>query len=519
MTHTTISILLTSDVHGNIFPINYGNNHPSQVGLGKIASIIRKERQSNEHTIVIDNGDLIQGTPLTYHYVNFLSDKINPMIKVLNYLQYDAAVLGNHEFNYGLSVLKKAVKESTFPWLCSNILDEQTKEPFLGKPYIMKTIGNYKIAILGITTHYIPNWENPSHIASLEFEDALSSAKKWVNKIKDEEQPNVIILSYHGGFERDIITGEPTEDLTSENQGFSICQEIDNIDVLLTGHQHRTLTGNINGTEIIQASNNGQLVGKITVVLNDKGEIVEKTSTLIQVEEEEADPHVLDLVQEYEISTQKWLDTPIGYIDGEMKVIDPLATRLCDNPLIEFINKVQMDAANVRIANTALFNNETPGFNQNVTMRDIVSNYIYPNTLKVLLLDGKDIKAALEQSAKYFEVNETGDPVVNPNFTYPKPQHYNYDMWEGIDYIIDISQPVGQRVVKLEYEGSAIQEEQCFEVVMNNYRAGGGGNYLMFKNKQVIREIQFDMSELIANYIMERKTISATCDHNWKVIW
>ncbi|MFT8323254.1 MAG: bifunctional UDP-sugar hydrolase/5'-nucleotidase [Bacillus sp. (in: firmicutes)] len=519
MTNTNITILLTSDVHGNIYPINYGTNEQANVGLAKVATIIDRERKKNEHTIVLDNGDLIQGTPLTYHYVNFLAEKKNPMIACLNGLKYDAAVIGNHEFNYGIDTLKKAVHESDFPWLCANIVDSRTKEPFLGKPYIIKNVGSFKLAILGITTHYIPNWENPNHIKNLEFKDALSSAKEWIAKIKAEEEPDVMIMSYHGGFERDILSGEPTEVLTGENQGYRMCKEIDDLDVLLTGHQHRSLTGSLYGTELIQASNNGQMVGKISINLNQMGEIVGKSSELISVVDVCAKEEIIDQVKEYEESTQNWLDTPIGFIDGNMIVADPLASRLEDNSLIEFINKVQMAAAEVQIANTALFNNESPGFKPNVTMRDIVSNYIYPNTLKVLALTGEDIKAALEQSAKYFMLNEEGEPAVSSDFIHPKPQHYNYDMWEGIEYILDISKPAGNRVVKLSFEGKPLEENKEYEVVMNNYRAGGGGDYLMFQNKPVVREIQFDMAELIANYIMERKTVTATCNHNWKVIW
>lgn len=519
MTDTNVTILFTSDVHGNIYPLLYGNNQPANVGLGKVAAILAEERAKNEHTIVIDNGDLIQGTPLTYHYVHALADKKNPMIQILNKLQYDGAVIGNHEFNYGLDILRKAASESEFPWLCANIIDETANQPFLGKPYIIKNAGNIKIAILGITTHYIPNWENPSNISGLRFHDALEEAKYWVEKIKAEEQPNCIVVSYHGGFEKDIDTGEPTEALTGENQGFSMCEQIQHLDVLITGHQHRTLTGNINGIEVIQASNNGQLVGKITLTFTENGKLAAKKSELLSTEGVDADPDILALATSYEQSTQQWLDTPIGFIDGDMTVCDPMETRLSDSPLIEFINKVQMEAAGVKIANTALFNNDSPGFKPNVTMRDIVSNYIYPNTLKVLAISGEDIKDALEQSAKYFEVDENGNPAVNKTYLYPKPQHYNYDMWEGIEYILDISKPVGQRVTKLQYAGKDIKKDEQFEVVMNNYRAGGGGNYFMYQNKPVLREVQFDMSELIADYITERKTVKATCDHNWKVVW
>ena len=514
-----ITILQTSDIHGSIYPLNYGNNEKADVGLGKIATKIKQERALDEQLILVDNGDLIQGTPLTYFYVQFLKDKNNPMISLLNHLSYDAAVIGNHEFNYGLDVLDRAVHESNFPWLSANIIAANTGNPYFGNPYIIKMINSVKIAILGVTTHYIPNWESEQNIAGLNFKDCLQETKKWVAYIREKERPDVVIVSYHGGFERDLETGEPTENLTGENQGYAICHEVEGIDVLLTGHQHRSLTGNINGVEIVQPSNNGQMMGKVTLTLNEQNEIINKTSELLRMEEVEADQEILKLTSDLETQTQKWLDQPIGKIEGDMLITDSLSVRTCEHPAIEFINKVQMQAAGVDISNTSLFNNLSPGFRTNVTMRDIISNYMFPNTLKVLCLNGQDIKDALEQSASYFMLNETGELEVNPAFIHPKPQHYNYDMWEGIEYILDIRNPIGKRVTTLTYKGDPIHLDGKYHVVMNNYRAGGGGNYTMFKDKPVIKDIPMDMTEILTTYILDRQTVKATVNHNWKVIW
>ncbi|KAB2333280.1 bifunctional metallophosphatase/5'-nucleotidase [Cytobacillus depressus] len=514
-----ITILCTSDIHGTIYPIHYANNEPVEWGFSKIATKIKMEKDRDPHLLLIDNGDLIQGSPLTYHYAQFLREQEQPMVRLLNQLAYDAAVIGNHEFNYGLEFLEQAINESKFPWLSANLLDSISGSPYFGKPYIIKEVKTVKIAILGITTHYIPNWEKAEHIQGIEFSDALQETKKWVSYIKENEKPDVLIVSYHGGFERDLGTGEPTEVLSGENQGFAICQEIEGIDVLLTGHQHRMLTGMINGVEIIQPSFKGQAVGKVTLTLNKEKEIVAKNSDLLLVDDVEADREVLQLAALYEEKTQKWLDTPIGILDHDMLITDPLQVRIQDHPLIEFINYVQMDVAGVEISNTALFDNSSPGFPKNVTMRDIVANYIYPNTLTVLRLTGHDIKAALEQSASYFTIDQAGEIAVNPSFIEPKPQHYNYDMWEGIEYILDISKPIGQRVTKLHFKGEPLHLDSTFDVVMNNYRATGGGNYMMFKDKPVVKEIPMDMSELIANYIRKRKYIQASLNQNWKVIW
>ena len=518
-----LTILETSDVHGSVMPINYGNNDNANVGLAKVSTLVKLERKSNKHTMLIDNGDVIQGTPLTYHYAKTSTSKINPMIKVMNELNYDAAIIGNHEFNYGKQLLDDAVNQSDFPWLSSNIINNKTGEPYFGKPYLVKEYEGVKVALLGVTTHYIPNWENPTHIEELSFDDALQTTKDWVEKIQLEEKPDLIMVSYHGGFEYDLSTGEPTEVLTGENQAYEMCRQIKGIDVILTGHQHRTIAQTtVNDVLVVQPGVNGQYLGKVSITFekeDGKWNIVTKKAELLSVEGIEEDEMVVQSIKEYEDATQKWLDQPMGKITGDMLVDDPMKIRTEDNPLIEFINKVQMDVSETTISNTALFHNGSPGFPQHVTMRDIVSNYIYPNTLKVIEVSGQDIKDALERCASYFLVESNGELTVNPDFTTPKPQHYNYDMWEGINYILDIRKPIGNRVVLLEKDGSSLEMNKNYHVVMNNYRAGGGGDYHMYKGKKVIKDITLDMSELIANYITKHKVIDAATNNNWRVIW
>lgn len=519
----TLNILLTSDVHGTVYPIHYQDNSKAEIGLAKISTLIKKERSQNANVLLIDNGDFIQGTPFTYHYATYEKDMENPMSLLANYLEYDIVIIGNHEFNYGMDILNNAVATANSPYLSANILDKNRKEPYFGKPYIIKHIeSNIKIAILGVTTHYIPHWEQAHHIKDLQFEDAFETTKKWVSYIRKHEKPDLLVVAYHGGFERDLQTGVPTEVLTGENQGYAMCHEIEGIDILLTGHQHREIAHTvINGVTILQTGCNGHSVGKVTVTFEkaeQKWVKKESYSELLPVQGIAADQDVLSLVANYEEKTQNWLDKPIGIIYGDMQISDAMQTRLQAHPFIEFINKIQMDIANVSISCTSLFHNTSPGFPKHVTMRDIVSNYIYPNTLKVIRITGADIKDALELSASYFTLKADGTIIVNPTYIEPKPQHYNYDMWEGISYVLNISKPIGERVESLQYKGAPLNMNEEYDVVMNNYRASGGGNFFMFQNKLVVKDIPTDMSELIANYILKHKRIEATKNENWKVI-
>ena len=319
------------------------------------------------------------------------------------------------------------------------------------------------------------------------------------------------------------MSGEPAEPLTGENQGFRMCEEIQGIDVLLTGHQHRRLAAKVNGVTVVQPGFNGQAMAKVSVSFRyDQGEWVvsDKEAEIIEIDDGiKTDDAILEAANEYENETQKWLDQTIGEVVGNMTIRSPMEVRMADHPLIEFINKVQMEAAGVDISATALFHNGSPGFPNKVTMRDIISNYVYPNTLSVIRISGQDIKDALEKCASYFLLDKNRQVRVDPSFEKPKSQHYNYDMWEGIEYVLDISKPLGNRVVKLDYKGEQLDLTEEYDVVMNNYRAGGGGNFEMFSGKPVIREIQTDMTELLAVFFQNHRPIHTSCNKNWRIIY
>lgn len=525
MEESRCEILVTSDVHGHIYPTDYRTHEELPLGLAKLAAMIRRERERTPDLLLVDNGDVIQGTPLCSFYVKKQrQEEMHPAVAVMNELGYDAAIPGNHEFNYGPRMLRRVMEDSRFPWMSAGIVDAEQGQPAFGQPYLVKTTeAGVKIAVLGVTTHYIPHWENPRHIEGWEFRDALETVKTWVPRIREQERPDLMVVAYHGGFERDLLTGEPAERLTGENQGYAMCLEVPGIDVLVTGHQHRLIAAEVGGVTVIQPGSGGQALGKISVrfqkSIDGAWTIQEKKAELLTPDETiPADGRVMDLVRGLEEETQTWLDQPIGEVSGDMEIRSSFACRLADHPFMEFVNKVQMEAAGVRVSNAALLSNASKGFRGSITMRDVLTNFMYPNTLAVLRLKGEDIREALEQTGNYFIVEEGGEIAVNPAYVEPKAQHYNYDMWEGIEYVLDVSRPPGRRVALLTYGGEPLRADAEVDVVMNNYRAGGGGDYDMYRGKPVVKEIQIDMAELVAEYIRERGTITATCNHNWQVV-
>ncbi|SHN58624.1 5'-nucleotidase C-terminal domain-containing protein [Fervidobacterium gondwanense] len=512
-----IVILQTSDLHGYIYPVDYATNKPANWGLAKVASVIKEQREKygEENIIVIDTGDLIQGSPMAYYHARFENEPVNPMVLSMNHLKFNASVLGNHEFNYGLDVLNKAISEADFPFLSANIVDEQDTPYFM--PYHLVEIGDVKVLILGLTTKYIPNWEDPRNIKGLKFLDPVQVAKEYVEAFKD--LVDVVVIAYHGGLEKDPATGNPTEPLVGENQGYALATEIEGVHVLLTGHQHRTISTKIGNVAVVQPSNWGRMVGKVALILekNEEGKWVVKDSKpeLIDASKYPADQEILELTKDYEEKTQRWLDIPVGTAKGDFYIFDPFVARLWDNPLMEFVNKVQMYYTGAKISSTALFTNDVKGWKAGpVTLRDINAVYIYANTLKVIKVKGADIKAALERSADYF-VFENGLAKENKTWVEPKVQRYNYDIWEGISYKIVLNRPVGDRIVDLMFEGKPVDMDAEYEVVLNNYRAGGGGGYSMFTNKPVVKEVLIEMAELMSNYLLEKKEIESTLDNNW----
>lgn len=514
-----LTLFGTSDIHGYVYPTDYqSRTQDMDYGLLKLAALLKKERsKAPGASLAIENGDIIQGSPFT-HYLVKHKQSAAPILNIVNKMKFDAGVIGNHEFNYGLDYLKTAVDSAEYPFLCANILTEDGKTAF-GEPYKIFEKQGIKVAVLGLTTQYIPHWEHPENYAGLRFESALDTAKTYVPLLRD--QADIVVVSYHGGFEKDLTTGQPTETLTGENEGYAILKEVEGIDILLSGHQHRHIAEVVNGTAVVMPGSKGEYLGKVELDLEISDETVSirtMTPELLSVKDEQADEKIAAEYNWLNEEVEDWLDQPIGRVEGDMTIQDVETARKEEHPYIEFIHRVQMYYSDCDISGTALFNNEVKGFSESVTMRDVVLNYIYPNTLAVLDVSGQDLKAALEQSAAYFVLNDENDIVVNPEFMNPKPQMYNYDMYEGIDYVIDVARPEGERISTLKYRGRDILPEDRLDIVINQYRAVGGGNYAMFDADKIKREVTIPMNELIGDYFAAFSPIKAEVNNNFKVM-
>lgn len=501
-----IKIYATSDTHGTITPYRYSDHKEMNMGLMKLSSLIHKD----EHTLLIDNGDVLEGSPLDYvHHLKF-EDQIHPMAKCFNAMNYDYINLGNHEFNFGKENVWKYIHDTNAICLTSNLFD---KGVCFGKEYVIHEFDeNNRIAIVGLTTQYIPNWEQPKNIVDMTFENVFDKLKQTADKIKKNEDVKGILVVYHGGFEKDLESGMPTENLTGENLGYKMCSEIEGIDVMISGHQHRSIAQFCHDTCVTQTAFNAKELAYIEWDLDTN----ERVAKLISADCE-ADETLYPLIEEEEKATQIYLDQPLGKLaSGDLLVHDAFEARLHKHPLVSFLNRVQLDFTKADLSSVALFNDAT-GFNSTITMRDLVSTYVYPNTLCVVRMNGKTLKEYLEKCAEYFELTD-GKIGVAPRFLAPKPAHYNYDMVDGVEYTIQVSNPVGSRIISLTRHGIPVKDEDSFTMVMSNYRAACGGDFFMIKDCEPLMAYQEDMVECLRQYIEKHPVIEINHQNNIKII-
>lgn len=501
-----LEILVTTDLHGNIFATNYSErNNQTEYGLARISQAIKAFRK-NKNTLLLDNGDAIQGTPLLTYAHQHANEVKNPMATAFNLLNYDFINLGNHDFNYGQNILFDYINQTNAPLLTSNVT--YNGKP-LGNAQIIEVEGK-KIALVGLLTQYIPRWERSDHIKNMTFISAYDHLKHELEQLKGKV--DFVIAMYHGGMERDLKTHVPTEKLTGENEGFELTT-LEGLDILITGHQHRSFVESVNDVLVTQNTYRAQEFVTISLNLETR----EVDAQIHQVSDYDIDHEFLSHFRNLQEKTQDWLDQEIGYLeDGDLFVEDGLQARIKKHKLVSLLNQVQLDRSKAQLSAISLFN-DAQGFKQNITMRDVVSTYLYPNTLVVKKVKGSAIKEMLEFSAEYFTV-EDGEIAVNPSYIWPKPQHYNYDMVDGIDYTVRVGNEVGDRIHDLTYQGKPLEMDAYYTMVMNNYRANGGGNYDMIEKSETLEEIQEEMVDTLMQYFKKHPVVKIEHHDNIKVI-
>jgi 2',3'-cyclic-nucleotide 2'-phosphodiesterase / 3'-nucleotidase len=514
-----ITILSTTDLHGNIDPIDYYTNKPDNRGLAKIATLIKRARKENPNSLLIDSGDTIQGTPLESFHNRKNNAPPDPMMLVMNSLNYDAMTVGNHEYNFGLKVLEKARAEANFPWLSANTYDIAKQQPHY-KPYIVKEVAGVKIGILGLTTPGIPNWDNPPNYAGLEFHEPITEARKWVAVLRDSEKVDVVIIAMHMGLGEDLRTGEVSPGQVShENEAISIAQEVPGVDVIFMGHTHREVPSlYINGVLLTQANYWGKHLARADLYLQKNANggwrvYAKSAGTLPADDRVEPDPDTMKIAQPYDKETQAWLARTIGQSAEELTAKE---ARFRDTAILDLIQKVQLEAGKADVSMVASFNSEARIAKGPVSVRDIAGLYVYENTLVVLEVTGQQLKDALEHSAKYFKAYVPGK--APSDLVDEKIPAYNFDIAEGVTYDLDISKPIGERIQNLRFRGQPLSPTRKLRLATNNYRVNGGGGYTMYKNAPVVYRSSEEIREMIIDWVERNKTVPVKPDNNWRLV-
>ena len=510
-------ILHTTDVHGNIYPYNYFSDEPADVGLAKVYTKVKEFREKNKNVLLLDSGDLLQGTPLIYYFNNIENTIYNPMILVMNYMNYDAFTVGNHDIEQGYSTYYKAMKESDFPWLSANSIKHDGSTFF--KPYTIIEKNEIKIGIVGLTTPAIPMWLDESLYPGIEWQDMVTTADKYAKILRP--QVDVLVGLFHAGM-NDEYSKQYTDsqNLPNENASKLVAENVPDYDIIFSGHSHRIFPEEgedciVNQSAMVMSGSHARYLGVGDITFTDN-KVIKKSGYLVNLTQVEPAKEILDIAKPYHDKTLSYIRQQVG---NAKDTISAKNARWQDTALLELINKAQMSKTGADISFAASFNDNvliSPG---PVLIKDIYGMYIYENFLYVIEMTGQQILDYLEFSAQfYFYDKNSGEITKNP-----KVSGFNYDVAEGLSYKIDVVKEFGDRIEDVIFleGGKPIEKNKIYSVALNSYRASGGGGHLAaagIQNANIIWKSNEEMRNILADYIKEIGEIGGKVDNNWRIV-
>ncbi|BBH66707.1 multifunctional 2',3'-cyclic-nucleotide 2'-phosphodiesterase/5'-nucleotidase/3'-nucleotidase [Actinoplanes sp. OR16] len=544
-----LTVLGTSDTHGNVYNWDYYSDKEyddsahNDVGVAKLAALVNKLRkEATGPVLVLDAGDTIQGTPLATYYakqepITSTGEK-HPMARAMNVLHYDAVTLGNHEFNYGLPLLNLWIRQLGFPALAANAVSAKTGKPAF-TPYVIKKVSlgkhapTLRVGILGLTNPGSAIWDRANVEGKIEFLDMIATAAKWV-PIMRARGADIVLISAHGG---DSGTSSYGDELPNENPTALIAEQVPGIDAILFGHAHREVaqrfvTNAKTGKQVLlsEPSKWGQRLTKMDFdLVRDRGgwKITKSAAASLNTNTVEADPKVLAVVKSQHEKTVKYVNQVVA---TSTETLSAATSRYEDTPILDYINKVQTDTVTAALAGTSYASlpvlsiaapfSRTAVFPQGeVKIKDVAGLYIYDNTLEAVVLTGAEVKAYLEYSAKYFVTLAPDAPVNTETISDPAVPDYNYDVFSGVDYDIDISKPVGSRITRLQIGGVDVAADAQFVVAVNNYRRSGGGSFPGIVKTQVYNAQQ-EIRQLLIDWAQAKGSIDPADFYtkNWQLV-
>ena len=505
----TITILQTSDLHGMVNPFDYASNKENKTSMAHAAAIIKAEREADPDLLLLDTGDTTQAN----YIQSFLDEEPHPMIEAMNYLEYDAWTLGNHEFNFDFKYTTKEIEEFQGVALGGNFYKADGTRWI--DAYQIFEVDGVKVAVFGVDAPHIPQWEksDPGHYDNMKITNPDEETGKILDEL--EGKADVIIGSIHYG-----LDGE---------YGVAGCREIaetygDRMDALFIGHAHATVNETIGGIPVLEPGSNGEFVSKVTLTLKADGDgwAVDKAEgELIDCAEVTPDPEFLAEFKDLHEKSLELASREVGAVGKTF--IDPLeflpgipSAVLEDDAVTDLVNKVQMERAGADVSLAALFDATSNLQAGPFLHRDSVKIYKYDNTLYGVKVTGKQMKAIMEEKAgNFFNQYQPGDVTISFN---PNIRLYNYDMFAGLDYEIDISKPAGSRIQNVVYKGQPLKDTDTMILALNNYRYGGLVSAGLINEADVVYE-GGAVRDMITEYVESLDgPLMPEVDNNWKIV-
>lgn len=542
-----IKVVETSDVHGHFFPYDFMEKKPIRGTLTRANSYIKQQRKKygSDHFLLIDNGDILQGQPCVYWSNYVMPEDENLAATVINYMKYDAETVGNHDIEPGHKVYDKWIREVRCPLLGANIVKEEYKNAeaspehiYTGlKPYSVHYKDGVKIVVIGMLTPAIPNWLNKSIWKGLEFEEMTACAKKWIKYVKETEKPDLIFGLFHSGLNGGIKTAEYEEDATE-----SVAREVPGFDVIFFGHDHQVhnmWVTNKAGEKVLCIDPSCYVANvaeaEISLTYQD-GKLVKKDikGNIVSVLDEKIDKQMLKDFQPTIDKVKDYVSQKIGYFKN------PIYTResfFGNSAFTDLIHNLQMSISKADISFNAPLAFDTTIDAGEVTQADMFKLYRFENLLFVLRMTGEEVRKHLEFSYNMWcnTMTSPNDHALRLNDNSKEDQQrtgfqyytFNFDSACGIDYEVDLTKPDGQKVKILRMSnGEPFDEKKWYKVVMNSYRANGGGELLTrgagipqdSLESRVLFNTEMDQRHYLTEEIKRLGTIDPQKNNNWKFV-
>ncbi|MGI8498595.1 MAG: 5'-nucleotidase C-terminal domain-containing protein [Gemmatimonadaceae bacterium] len=497
-------IASTTDVHGRLRGWDYyAGKDDANRGLTRVATIVDSlRRAAPARVLLIDAGDLLQGNPLTFVSAHRPSSLAHPVIAAMNAMRYDAAAIGNHEFNYGLGLLNRTIAQAHFPFLAANATSPAGRHAY--RSWVIVRRAGIRVGVIGATTPGSMIWDHDHLSGRLVIGDIVPSVSTAVAEAR-RSGADAIVVTVHSGLDEPASYDTLSTRLPSENVAARLAREVPGIDLIVYGHSHKEVADRMIGTTLLMQPKNWATsvgVAHLRLVRKETGtgwRVAERRGELVQARGHAESAAVLAATATAHQRTVAYVATRIG-TTAVAWAAD--SARVADIPLIDLIGEVERRAANSDLASTAAFSLDASLAPGPITVGEIAKLYPYDNTLKAVRLTGRQLRDYLEYSARYFGTAGTDEPAVNPQIP-----GYNFDIVTGAHYTIDLSRPAGSRITRLEVRGRAVADSDSFTMALNNYRQAGGGGYAMLRPAPVVYDKQTEIRQLLIDEVTRRHTL------------